>query len=42
MRPQGSAAKLEQRRMRAWELLERGWRVKDVAEALGVNRCKTS
>jgi len=42
MRPQGSAAELERRRMRAWELLERGWRVKDVAEALGVNRATVS
>ena len=28
----------EERRKRAWELKEQGWRQKDIARALGVNR----
>lgn len=37
MRPHGTAAELEARRMKALDLVRQGWRVKDVAEALGVS-----
>lgn len=42
MRPQGSAAQLEARRMKALDLVRQGWRVKDVAETLGVSRSTVS
>lgn len=42
MRPQGSAAQLEARRMKALDLVRQGWWVKDVAEALGVSRSTVS
>lgn len=38
MRPNGTAQELEARRRRAVELLAEGWRIKDVAAALGVSR----
>lgn len=42
MRPHGSAAELEARRMKALDLVRQGWRVKDVAEALGVTATTVS
>lgn len=38
MRPKGTAAELEARRRRAVELLGKGWRADDVAEAVGASR----
>ncbi|RCS41544.1 hypothetical protein DTL42_23660 [Bremerella cremea] len=42
MRPHGSAAELEARQMKALDLIRQGWRVKDVAEALGVTATTVS
>lgn len=42
MRPHASAADLEARRMKALDLIRKGWRVMDVAEALGVSRSTVS
>ena len=42
MRPHGSAAELEARRMKALDLIRQGWQVKDVAEALGVTATTVS
>ena len=38
MRPKGTAAELEARRRRAVQLLDEGWRVQDVAAAVGASR----
>lgn len=38
MRPKGTAAELEARRRRAVQLLDQGWRVQDVAAAVGASR----
>lgn len=38
MRPQGTSAELEARRRRAVKLLDEGWKVKDVAAAVGASR----
>lgn len=42
MRPQGTSADLEARRRRAVKLLVEGWRVKDVAQAVGASRQSVS
>ena len=38
VKPEPSRAWMEARRLRAWELVQKGWKQTGVAEALGVSR----